>query len=83
MGPTGDLVFVIAVLGVLAAWVIWGWKSWVRHASARASATAILSLVGFLIASLSALLQISTGIYAQFVFFPFNDPTLLKIYSLA
>ena len=42
----------------------------------------IFSLVGFCFASFSAALDISSGIYAQFREggFPFNDPTLLRIY---
>jgi hypothetical protein len=40
------------------------------------------TLVGFSLASLSAALEISSGAYAQFREggFPFNDPTLLRIY---
>jgi hypothetical protein len=81
MGRTGDLIFVIVVLGGLAIWVVWGWKSW----TARRSETSILgclSVAGFALASLSALLQIGSGIYAQFHDFPFNDPTLLQIYFI-
>jgi hypothetical protein len=82
MGPMGDLVFVSAVLGVLAAWVIWGWRSWMRRGS-ETSFLGWLSVSGFLLASLSASLQISSGIYAQFADgFSFNDPTLLRIYFI-
>lgn len=42
----------------------------------------ICSLLGFSFASLSALLQIGSGIYAQFIGgFPFMDPTLRSIYG--
>jgi hypothetical protein len=40
------------------------------------------SLAGFALASLSASLEIGTGIYAQFVNIPFMDPRLLRIYAV-
>jgi uncharacterized membrane protein len=81
MGRTGDPIFVIAVLGGIAAWVIWGWASRTRRRSEAFSPLALFSLIGFSLASLSALLRIATGVYAQFTDgFPFNDPTLLRIY---
>ncbi len=79
MGPVGDVIFVIAVLGGLAIWVVWGWKSWTPYRS-ETSALGWFLVTGFSLASLSALLQIGSGIYAQFHDFPFNDPTLLRIY---
>ena len=42
----------------------------------------ICSLAGLAFASLSAALEIGTGIYAQFINgFPFMDKTLLRIYA--
>jgi hypothetical protein len=39
------------------------------------------SLAGFVLASVSAALEIGSGTYAQFINgFPFGDPTLLRIY---
>jgi hypothetical protein len=39
------------------------------------------SLAGFILASVSAALEIGSGTYAQFINgFPFEDPTLLRIY---
>ena len=42
------------------------------------------SLVGFALVSLSACLEIGSGLYAQFIpgGFHFEDPTLLRIYRL-
>jgi len=57
MGRTGDLIFVIAVLGGIAAWVIWGWASRTRRRSEAFSPLALFSLIGFSLASLSALLH--------------------------
>jgi len=83
MGSTLDRLFVAVVLGGLAAWVVWGWTSWARHRSEARSVGAVCSLVGFIFACLSAGLEIGTVLYAQAIGgFPFNDPTLLKIYGL-
>jgi hypothetical protein len=38
------------------------------------------SLAGFVLASVSAALEIVSGAYAQFRSFPFEDPVLLRIY---
>ena len=81
MGPVGDLTFVVVVLGGLAAWVIWGWKSWIRYRFETPS-FGWLSVTGVSLASLSALLQIGSGTWAQFVEFQFNDPVLLRIYFI-
>ena len=83
MGPVGDLGFVIVLLGGLVAWVLWGWKTWMRRRSEPRSASVVASVIGFSLASLSALLQIGTGIYAlSFGGLPFMDPTLLRIYGI-
>jgi hypothetical protein len=83
MGRVGDLIFVIAVLGGLAAWVIWGWVTWVRRRPTQLTPGMTLSAIGFGFASLSALLQIGTGLYANLTGgFPFNDPKLMRIYGI-
>jgi hypothetical protein len=48
------------------------------------SGLVISSLVGFTFGSTSAALEVASGTYAQFrqVGFPFNDPKLLRLYSL-
>jgi hypothetical protein len=61
MGRVGDLIFVIAVLGGLAAWVILGLSEWVRRRPTQLSGMT-LSAIGFGFASLSALLQIGSGL---------------------
>ncbi len=54
-----------------------------RRRPAQLSAVMILSVIGFGFASLSALLQIGTGLYANITGgFPFNDPRLMRIYGL-
>lgn len=81
MGPLADRVVVVLVLGGLAAWVGWGWRSWVRRRPEQLSVGMRCSAVGFILASASAALEIGSATYAQFINgFPFEDPTLLRIY---
>ena len=82
MGPIADRIFVIVVLGGLTAWVLWGWRAWIRNRPVSTNAGMFFTLVGFSLASISAALEISSATYAQFRAggFPFNDPTLLRIY---
>ena len=82
MGPIADRIFAIIVLGGLAAWVLWGWWAWIRNRPLSLNVGMVFTLVGFSLASLSAALQISSGTYSQFREggFPFNYPTLVRIY---
>src|SRR6266567_7994500 len=81
MGPVIDRVVVVLILGGLAAWVGWGWRSWIRRRPEQLSLGMRCSLAGFILASVSAALEIGSGTYAQFINgFPFEDPTLLRIY---
>ena len=77
-----DRILVIAVLGGLLAWIAWGWSSWFR-APRVFNFGIVCSLVGFALASLSASLEIVTGIYGQFAGgIPFMDPNLLRVYGI-
>jgi hypothetical protein len=69
------------VVGYLAAPVllIWGWLRWLKQPMLR-TAPSILSLVGFVLATVSGLLAVSTIAYAQIHYFPFYDPMLLRIF---
>ena len=59
---------------------VWGWLRWWKQAHRR-TLFSILSLVGFALATGSALLGIFIAIYAKATGgFPFDDPTLLSIY---
>lgn len=81
MGPVADRIVVVLILGGLAAWLVWGWRSWIRRRPEHLSAGAKCSLAGFVLASGSAALEIASGTYAQFTNgFSFQDPTLLRIY---
>jgi len=75
-----DKIVVVLILGGLAVWVAWGWRGWTRHRPEQLSAGMKCSLAGFVLASISAALEIGSGTYAQFRSFPFEDPTLLSIY---
>ena len=73
-------VFTIAVYVVLPIAIIGGWIRWVRR---RAPETrfSLLSLVGFGLATGSALLALISLIYAHAIGgFPYYDPRLLRFY---
>lgn len=60
--------------------LIWGWVRWLMEPKQR-NLTSILSLIGFVLASASALLAVSSMIYAQEIHgFRYYDPLLLKIF---
>jgi 4-amino-4-deoxy-L-arabinose transferase-like glycosyltransferase len=71
MGPPMSLsvqvtIVVLVVLGYLLSpiMLIWGWARWARLPKQRRVA-AVLSLVGFILASASALLAVSSISYAH------------------
>lgn len=80
MSPIADRIVVAFILGGLAGWVVWGWRSWIRRRPEHLSVGMKCSLAGFVSASASAALEIGSGTYAQFRSFSFEDPTLLRIY---
>jgi len=59
--------------------LIWGWARW-RLGPKLRTITAILSLIGFVLATASGVLAVSTIVFAQFHHFPYYDPLLLKIF---
>jgi len=71
-----DLVAHIA----LPVLVPWGWMRWAKG-TGRRSVCAVLSLMGFTLASLSFLLGISSVLYAAVIGgFAYYDPRLMRIY---
>jgi hypothetical protein len=81
MSVTTSVVMVfLLVLGglVTPAMFLWGWVRWVQHAKLR-TLPSILSLSGFVLATSSALLAVSTLAYAHFHPFDHYDPSLMRI----
>jgi hypothetical protein len=82
----GSTLWVIAV-GItlfVPALLLWGWVRWSKNKNSYArSRSSTCSLIGFSLATASATLAIATHLYARFVHsFPFDDPTLMKIYAI-
>jgi hypothetical protein len=71
------IFFVLAYL-VPPTLLVWGWTRWVRSPKLR-SIGSVLSLIGFSLATASALLAVLTVGYAQIHHFPYYDPLLLRI----
>jgi hypothetical protein len=71
---------ILFAVGYLAAPVllIWGWLRWLK--TPNTTAPSILSLIGFVLATVSGLLALSTIAYAQIHRFPYYDPLLLRIF---
>ena len=78
---TQVMLGVLVALGFLVSPVmlIWGWVRWVRLPKPRTVAS-VLSLIGFVLATASALLAVLTTGYAQIHHFPYYDPLLLRIF---
>ena len=74
------VLFFTGVYIALPAAMIWGWVRWARRTQAQ-TRSSILSLIGFGLATASALLAISSLLYSHAIGgFPFYDPLLLRIY---
>jgi hypothetical protein len=72
------VLFVLAyLLGPVA--LIWGWLRWANRPK-RWTPTAILSFLGFALATASALLAVVTAAYVQVHYFAFYDPLLMRIF---
>lgn len=65
---------------VLPIALIWGWARWTNLAKLRTAAS-ILSLAGFVLATASALLAVSSIAYGQLIHgFRFYDPGAMRIF---
>jgi hypothetical protein len=72
-------LFYVMLFGMSVV-LIWGWMRWWKQ-DKKCSLIPIMSLIGFALASASALLSIFTSIYAKAIGgFPFDDPILFRIY---
>jgi len=82
MSTSTEVTFVILfIVGYVVPPIllIWGWLRWAIEPRLRTTPS-ILSLVGFVLATVSALLAILTIAYAQVHHFPYYDPLLLRIF---
>jgi hypothetical protein len=75
-----SIIFQACIYVALPAAIIWGWVRWYKRPQPRS--LSIVSLVGFALATASALLAASSIIYAREIGgFPYNDPLLSRIYG--
>jgi hypothetical protein len=72
---------ILVALGFLVSPVmlVWGWVRWVKLPR-PGTIVSVLSLIGFILATASALLAVLTTAYAQIHHFPYYDPLLLRIF---
>src|SRR5260370_26772620 len=75
------LVLAVCAWIVTPVTLIWGWVRWMKTPKSK-TVSSIFSLSGFLLATSSALLAISSVIYAHILpnGVPFYDPSLMRIY---
>jgi hypothetical protein len=59
--------------------LIWGWTRWMERPKLR-TVGPILSLIGFMLATASPLLGVSSIAYGVIHGFPYYDPLLLRIF---
>jgi hypothetical protein len=73
---------ILIVLGYVVCPVvlIWGWTRWAVDHSEPRTIYSILSLMSFILATVSAVLAVLTVVYAQIHHFRYYDPTLLRIF---
>jgi hypothetical protein len=74
MNASGHIYIALPIM------IIWGWIRWAMRRRLR-TAYSRLSLIGFALSTLSALLAIGSVLYAHAIGgFRYYDPTLLRIY---
>jgi hypothetical protein len=72
------VVFLVVSHLITPVMLIWGWSRWAQWSKLK-TIPSILSLSGFALATLSAILAVSSIAYAQVHRFGFYDPSLMKI----
>jgi len=80
----GLLVLGLFLAGYLLSPIIliWGWARWLRLPK-QTTVTSVLSFLGFVLATLSALVAVSGMIYSLAIGgFPYYDPRLMKIMAV-
>ena len=72
-------VLFVVFYGVVPALIVWGWVRWVRRRQSG-DFVSISSLIGFILATASAILATASILYAHAIGgFPFYDPRLLRV----
>jgi hypothetical protein len=75
------ILFVAGIYVALPVAIVWGCVKWAKRTS-RPTVFSTLSLIGFSLATASALLALSSLVYAQAIHgFPFYDRRLLRTYA--
>jgi hypothetical protein len=83
MNKAGEILIVlfrVAFYVGVPALLIWGWIRWFRRTQPR-TLLSILSSIGLALATASAILAVSSVLYAHAIGgFPYYDPRLLRMY---
>ena len=83
MNASNGIVFgILLILSYVGTpiMLIWGWKRWASQPKLR-TIPSILFIIGFIFATTSALLAVSTIALAQVHHFAFYDPLLLRMFK--
>ena len=78
--PVILVILSVAIYLVPPLLVVWGWVRWAMRPKPRSLASN-MSLLGFVLATASAMLAVSAIAYAQVHHFPYYDPLLLRIFA--
>jgi peptidoglycan biosynthesis protein MviN/MurJ (putative lipid II flippase) len=75
------LAIAVVITLTVPALLLWGWLRWSQNDS-PGSRSSSFSLIGFSLATASAVLALSTHLYVRFFRnLPLQGPTLMKIYA--
>ncbi len=75
------ILLTILSYGVLPVMLVWGWVRWCKRPKLK-TMPSIISLVGFILATASAALAVSSLVYAHFLHFSDGlDPVLYRMFG--
>jgi hypothetical protein len=82
MSISVEIIFAVLIaLAFIVApvYLVWGWVVWIRYSKSM-TVPSVLSGIGFVFATFSAILAIGSAIYAHRIHgFGFYDPLLMKL----
>jgi hypothetical protein len=82
IGWSALVLLAVAVYAVLPAAIVWGWVRWFKRSQPR-TVFSTLSLIGFALATASALLAVSALLFSFAIGgFAYYNPALLRIYGI-